>query len=228
MNPGEQQSPGQSHPAPVDMFSQSFWDTRYGSVDRVWSGQPNVHLVRHVSGLRPGTALDVGCGEGADSIWLARRDWHVTAVDVSVVALGRVASNAQQAGVADRVTFEHADLRTWDPSGRRFDLVSAQYMHLPRPQLQVLFTGLARAVAPGGTLLVVGHHPDDPHIRARNDPPDMYLTAEDLQTSLEPRLWERVHAGSPEREVSEGTGGGTRTARDAVLLAVRQTTAKDT
>ena len=94
------------------MFTQEFWDARYRSADRIWSGNPNPHLVAHVAELFPRTALDVGCGEGADAIWLASLGWQVTAIDVSTVALDRAAEQAAAAGrrVADRITWQHADV----------------------------------------------------------------------------------------------------------------------
>ena len=94
----------------LDLFTQEFWDARYRSADRIWSGNPNPHLVAHVAELVPRTALDVGCGEGADTIWLASLGWHVTAIDVSTVALDRAAEQAAAAGrrVADRITWQHA------------------------------------------------------------------------------------------------------------------------
>lgn len=73
---------------PLDMFTQEFWDARYRSGDRIWSGNPNPHLMAQVADLIPGAVLDVGRGEGADAIWLASRGWRVTAVDVSRVARG--------------------------------------------------------------------------------------------------------------------------------------------
>src|SRR2546430_12503786 len=115
------------------LFTQEFWDERYRSSDRVWSGEPNPRLVERVSDLTPGTALDVGSGEGADAIWLAARGWQVTAIDVSTVALDRAAERAAEAGaeVANRITWQQADVLTWDPAPLQFDLVSAQFMHLP-------------------------------------------------------------------------------------------------
>ncbi|MBG0818566.1 cyclopropane-fatty-acyl-phospholipid synthase family protein [Planomonospora sp. ID82291] len=137
--------------------SEQLWDARYSESERVWSGNPNVVLVREVSGLQPGSALDLGCGEGADAIWLARRGWRVTAVDVSRVALDRAARHAAEAGVADRVDWQWHDLGASFPDGV-FDLVSACFLHshgdLPREE--ILRTA-ASATAPGGTLLVAGH-----------------------------------------------------------------------
>src|ERR1039458_7951812 len=78
------------------MFTEQFWDERYRSRDHLWSGQPNQRLVEEVAGAAPGHALDVGCGEGGDAIWLARQGWTVTGVDVSSVALQRAAAHAAQ------------------------------------------------------------------------------------------------------------------------------------
>ncbi|OEU91979.1 SAM-dependent methyltransferase [Streptomyces abyssalis] len=147
---------------------QEYWDGRYGESDRMWSGDANAVLVREVTGTQPGRALDLGCGEGADAIWLARRGWRVTAVDISRIALERASRHAADAEVASRIDWVEADLGTGFPSGS-FELVSAHFLHseveLPREQI---LRAAASAVAPGGVLLVVGHagwpswehHPD--------------------------------------------------------------------
>ncbi|WP_371477804.1 cyclopropane-fatty-acyl-phospholipid synthase family protein [Kitasatospora sp. NBC_00315] len=136
---------------------QEFWDARYLESERIWSGEPNAALVREVDGLAPGRALDLGCGEGGDSIWLARQGWLVTATDISQVALDRAARHAADAGVGDRVEWQRHDLGASFPAGL-FELVSAHFLHsrgeLPREE--ILRTA-ASAVAPGGVLLVVGH-----------------------------------------------------------------------
>src|SRR5690349_828683 len=108
------------------MSDEQAWDERYSESDRIWSGKPNVALVAQVAGLRPGRALDLGCGEGADAVWLAKQGWQVTAVDISGVALERAASHAAEAGVT--IDFQRRDLATSLPEGE-FDLVSAQFLH---------------------------------------------------------------------------------------------------
>jgi SAM-dependent methyltransferase len=145
------------------MLTQEFWDARYHSAERIWSGNPNPHLVAQVADLAPGSALDVGSGEGADAIWLATRAWQVTGIDLSTVALERAAQLAAWAGqdIAERITWEQADVLSWDPAPRQFDLVSAQFMHLPRLAREALHLRLAAAVRPGGMLLIAGHHPSD-------------------------------------------------------------------
>jgi SAM-dependent methyltransferase len=92
------------------MSEQSSWDARYAESPQIWSGRPNVVLAREAAALEPGRALDLGCGEGADAVWLAQRGWRVTAVDISGVALERAAVHAGSAGVADRIEWQRRDL----------------------------------------------------------------------------------------------------------------------
>lgn len=134
-----------------------FWDARYSQSEQIWSGNPNALLVTEATPLEPGTALDLGSGEGGDAIWLAARGWHVTGTDISQVALDRAARHATEAGVADRITWEQHDLGVSFPEGT-FDLVSAQFLHSwgDMPRDQILRTAAA-AVAPGGILLIVSH-----------------------------------------------------------------------
>jgi SAM-dependent methyltransferase len=133
------------------------WNERYAGRTRVWSGNPNVELTRQIADLAPGRALDLGCGEGADAVWLAGRGWTVTAVDVSDVALARAAEHAAQAGAADAIDFQHRNLVEDFPPGE-FDLVSAQFLY-PHDiaAREHLLRRAVGAVAPGGVLLVEGH-----------------------------------------------------------------------
>ncbi|MFG2045075.1 class I SAM-dependent methyltransferase [Dactylosporangium sp. NPDC048998] len=155
--------------------SAQFWDDRYRSREQLFSGNPNGVLVAEVAQLRPGRALDLGCGEGADALWLARHGWRVTAVDISHVALQRAAAEDS----AGRVVWEHADLATTPPPAGSFDLVSAQYFPLRRRPEHTALRGLLAAVAPGGTLLIVGHDLADladlpPRHEHDLDPADFY------------------------------------------------------
>ncbi|GGP96510.1 class I SAM-dependent methyltransferase [Streptomyces roseolilacinus] len=134
-----------------------FWEARYRDSDRVWSGRPNELLVREVTGLAPGTALDLGCGEGGDAVWLASAGWRVTGVDISATALARAARHAAEAGVGERTSWERHELGRSFPEGS-FDLVSAQYLQSPvELDRQGILRSAADAVADGGTLLVVMH-----------------------------------------------------------------------
>jgi SAM-dependent methyltransferase len=142
-------------PAPAP--AADFWEARYRDTDRVWSGRPNELLVREAGDLTPGTALDLGCGEGADAVWLAGRGWRVTGVDISATALERAAVHAADAGVGDRVAWERHELGRSFPEGS-FDLVSAHYLQSPVALDQrAVLSSAANAVADGGTLLVVMH-----------------------------------------------------------------------
>ncbi|MBA3339664.1 MAG: class I SAM-dependent methyltransferase [Geodermatophilaceae bacterium] len=201
------------------MFGEEFWEERYRSHEAVWSRNANPQLVTEASDLVPGTALDVGSGEGTDSLWLATRGWQVTAVDFSTTALQRGAAHAEAIGpeVAERIRWVRADLANWAPA-ESFDLVSAQFMHLPPVPRQELFTRLASMVAPGGTLLIVGHHPSDLQTAAHRPPaPDLFYTAEEPAASLEPGGWDvLVSEARPRTAISEGEKIGIH---DTVLRA---------
>ncbi len=165
------------------MTAQQFWEERYTSQERVWSGRPNQVLVSEVTGLAPGVALDLGCGEGGDAVWLATQGWRVVAVDISATALRRGAVQAEEAGVADRIEWQGHDLAEWRPD-REFDLVSAQFLQSPIsfPREAILSTA-ATAVGVGGTLLVVGHAEVPPW--AAHHQPSVHLpTSAELYESL--------------------------------------------
>jgi 2-polyprenyl-3-methyl-5-hydroxy-6-metoxy-1,4-benzoquinol methylase len=144
----------------VEMFEPPAWDERYSATgEGIWSGKPNPQLVAEVAGLEPGTALDVGCGEGGDVIWLAGQGWTVTGADFSAAGLARAAARAEEAGVAERTEWWRVDAREFDPAGRTWDLVTTHFLHPPEGGMPEVTRRLAGAVAPGGHLLVVGHAP---------------------------------------------------------------------
>jgi SAM-dependent methyltransferase len=222
------------------MFDAAAWEERYQAKPALWSGRPNPQLVTEVAGLTPGRALDVGCGEGADAIWLAERGWRVTAVDISRTALDRAATHAEATGeaVAGRIDWRQADLRQADlrqadlrvdsadpgevlePGG--YNLVSAQFMQVPSDVRRVLFARLARAVAPGGTLLIVGHHPSDLRTSAhRMHFPDMMYTGEEVAADLDPGHWDIRAAETRPRSTMDSEGRSV-SIHDAVLLARRR------
>jgi SAM-dependent methyltransferase len=131
-----------------------YWENRYREQGRTWSGRVNVALEREVNGVAPGTALDLGCGEGGDALWLAHNGWSVTAVDIAPSAIA-VGAAAQRPG--DEIEWVVADLAEWQPP-RRYDLVTASFLHsfveLPREEI---LRRAATAVASDGLLLIVGH-----------------------------------------------------------------------
>ncbi|SCK48056.1 bifunctional 2-polyprenyl-6-hydroxyphenol methylase/3-demethylubiquinol 3-O-methyltransferase UbiG [Streptomyces sp. WMMB 322] len=143
------------------MFEPAGWEERYSGEETVWSGNPNPQLVAEISGLAPGTALDVGCGEGGDVIWLARQGWKVTGADFSANGLARAARHAEQAGVRDRTDWWQVDARAFAAGGRSYDLVTTHFLHPPDGGMVEVTGRLSEAVAPGGHLLVVGHAPSE-------------------------------------------------------------------
>jgi thioredoxin reductase/trans-aconitate methyltransferase len=206
------------------MFEEAAWEERYRSRQAVWSGRPNPQLVAEAATLAPGRALDVGCGEGADAVWLAERGWRVTAADISTTALERAAAHAAATGadVAERIEWTHVDLRDRAPAAGRYDLVSAQFMHLPGATRRELFERLAAAVAPGGTLLIVGHHPSDLRTTAhRMHFPEMMFTAEQVAGELDAQVWQVLAAEARPRAAVDPDGKDV-TIHDAVLVARRR------
>jgi thioredoxin reductase/SAM-dependent methyltransferase len=204
------------------MFTEAAWEERYRSKPAIWSGNPNPQLVTEATGIKPGRALDVGCGEGADAVWLAQRGWHVTAVDISRVAIERAAAHAAEASVAAQIEFRHTDLREQAPEPAAYDLVTSQFMHLPPDERRPLFAALAASVAPNGTLLIVGHHPTDLRTSAhRMHFPDMMFSAEDVAGSLDPSDWAIEFAGSRPRTATDPEGRAV-TIHDAVVVARRR------
>lgn len=207
--------------AMTETFDQSFWDERYRSKPALWSGNPNPHLLTDADGLAAGTALDVGCGEGADAIWLAQRGWQVTAVDFSAVALERAAAHAAEAGVADRIEWLQEDLTAWGPPAVRYDLVSSHYLHLPLEPRQELFARLAAAVAPGGTLLFAAHHPSDLQTTMPRPPiPELFFIGDEIVAALDPSQWDIVANDARPRTATDPEGRSV-TIHDTVLRARR-------
>jgi len=137
--------------------AQEFWESFYSERDQVWSGNPNPLLVREAADLSPGSALDVGCAEGGDAVWLASRGWRVLGVDVSQVALDRALKHAKDAGV--EIAVERHDLTVTFPEGE-YDLVSAQFLHSPVEEdgeRNSILKRASLAVAAGGRLVIGGH-----------------------------------------------------------------------
>ncbi len=172
-------------------FSKAFWEERYRTHTAVCRRRPNPQLVAEAGDLVPGTALDAGCGEGADAIWLASHGWRVTAVDFATTALRRAREHAEtlDAAITSRIDWVPADLTSWTPTEEHFDLVSAHYVHPAAPR-EALCRRLAASVAPGGTLLIVGHHPSDPHTTAHASAAEVSFTAEEVASSLDPDRWD--------------------------------------
>ena len=198
--------------------TEEFWESFYTGREQVWSGRPNAVLVDVVAELTPGTALDLGCAEGADAVWLAGQGWAVTGADVSATALARAGRHAAEVGVA--VDLQQHDLTRTFPEGA-FDLVSACFLQSPVefPRTQVLQRA-ARAVAPGGLLLVVEHGSAPSWAAGHHDV--VFPTPAEALAALElaPAGWTAERLDAPEREVT-GPNGEPGTLTD-VVVAVRR------
>jgi SAM-dependent methyltransferase len=187
--------------------TKAHWEEHYGERDRIWSGRVNLRLAEVAGDLTPGNALDLGCGEGGDAIWLAEKGWQVVAVDISDTALGRAASEAESRGVADRIQFVQHDLSETFPDGA-FDLVSAHFLHsrvrLERPRI---LRSAAGAVRPGGLLMIVDHGSAPPWASKLDDVPE-FPTAEEVidGLNLRPGDFDRIRVEEVERNVTRPDG----------------------
>jgi len=188
---------GEERPGPAAQAAE--WDARYSEYDGArWSGRPNGRLVAEVAALKPGLALDVGCGEGADAIWLARNGWTVTAIDISDVAVSRAREAAERAGAA--VEWVRGDALQAPFAAGSFDLVSMQYPALPKAAGEAAVRALLETVRPGGLLLAVYHDLDDEHrehIKSRGVDPADYFDADDLARLLGDAFTIELHAAEP-------------------------------
>ncbi|ORU98274.1 SAM-dependent methyltransferase [Mycobacterium bohemicum] len=203
--------------------AQQVWEAHYGERDRVWSGRVNVRLAELVESMTPGRALDLGCGEGADAIWLAEHGWRVTAVDISQTALDRAAADAAARGLADRIDFRRHDLDATFPDGV-FELVSAQFLHSTVPLDRArLLRRAADAVAPGGTLMVVDHGAAPPWASKLDQHHHEFPTADEVVASLnlDESQWARVRVAAVERDAL-GPAGQRAVLTDNVMILRRR------
>lgn len=211
----------QPEPTPLE-----FWEQRYAGVDRVWSGRVNATLAAVVSDLIPGRALDLGCGEGGDVIWLAENGWHATGVDLSPTAITRGRATADERGVASRTTFIAADLASYSTS-EAFDLVTASFLQspveLPRERILRAATSF---VAPGGRLLIVGHAEAPPWAPPGHAHDMVFPTPEGDLTALglDATHWRTLVCEVRERAVTAPDGTPARLL-DSVVLVQRRSRA---
>jgi SAM-dependent methyltransferase len=202
-------------------FDRDFWEQLWSRTLRERAGDvarrpPNAHLTAEAAGLAPGRALDAGCGHGSDAIWLAAHGWRVTAVDFSAAALAHARSAAEAAGadVAARLDWVEADLATWTPPPGHYDLVACLYVHVAG-SVEEMVRRMGAGVAPGGTLLLVGHRPVDPATGAATPAAgQVQVSVEAAVAALHPHRWEFVVAEDRPRAAA-GTGV------DAVIRARR-------
>jgi SAM-dependent methyltransferase len=197
---------------------QHQWDEAYASTELVWTAEANRFVVEELAALPAGPALDLGTGEGRNAIWLAERGWQVTAVDFSAVGLAKAAKLAARRGVTG-VRWVEADLREYQPGPAAYDLVLLAYVHLPPDEFGALLQRAASALAPGGTLLVVGHDVDNiAHGHGGPQDPRILHRVQDVVAALPGLTIQR--AGQARRPVL--TGDGERAAIDTVVRAQRR------
>jgi SAM-dependent methyltransferase len=199
------------------------WNQRYEGSELVWSATPNVFVQQLTEGLPAGTALDIAAGEGRNALWLAARGWQVTAVDFSAVALQRADSLAQKqlGSDAGRLVTLEADLETWVPQEHSYDLVLVVYLQVPEKQRSAVMRRAAEAVAPGGTLLVVGH--DLANLTSGHggpqDPTVLYRPG-DIVADIQPARLVIVRDETVTRSLTDDQGQPAE-ALDALVLARR-------
>ena len=194
------------------------WNERYEATDLVWTAGPNQTFADEVGGLEPGTALDLAAGEGRNAIWLATQGWTATAVDFSDVALDKARQLAEARDVAIETVV--ADVTTHVPAAGTYDLVAVIYLHLPADDRRPVHQRAAAAVAPGGTLVVLGH--DTTNITDGHGGPQdaaVLYTPDDVVADLEGTGLTVTKAERVDRTVS--TPDGDRTAIDALVVATR-------
>lgn len=199
-----------------------FWEERYATADRVWSGRVNQVLTEVVAGLAPGAALDLGCGEGGDVIWLASQGWRATGVDVSTTATTRGNQAAREAGLADRAHFLAADAATFDPT-ETYDLVMAGFLHSSATATRAEILRRASGwVAPGGHLLIITHAAPPPWGVAHAHHHRFLSAAEEVAAlDLDSGTWEVVVAEERTREATSPEGEPA-TLEDGVVLLRRR------
>jgi len=198
-------------------MEKSEWDHRYKSNDLVWGWEPNQLLVQEVDGLAPGRALDMACGEGRNAIWLASQGWQSTGVDFSPEGLKKGQQMAAEQGLP--VEWIEADLREWQPPESAYDLIVSLYVHMPPSELSKVHKKVIEALAPGGTILVIGHDLTNLTDGYGGPPfPEVLFTPEQIAGDFQGLMVEKAERAK--RVVN--TDEGERTAIDT-LVRVRKT-----
>lgn len=207
----------------MDSRNVTAWNQRYADSELVWSAAPNIWVEQLTQDLPPGKALDIAAGEGRNALWLAGRGWHATAVDFSAVALQRARSLAEKQLGDDAGSLEtvEADVEAWVPQQRSYDLVLVVYLHLPKQQRSAIMRAAAEAVAPGGTLLIVGHDLENLTFGhgGPQDPAVLYGPS-DIVADIEPAQLVVVRNETARRSVTDNQGQPAE-ALDALVLARR-------
>jgi SAM-dependent methyltransferase len=191
------------------------WDDRYSTSELIWTGQANQFVEANLTEVEPGTAIDLGAGEGRNAVWLATRGWTVTAADFSQVGLDKADRLAAEHGV--EITTVCADATTWEPDAP-VDLVVLSYLQLPSAQQRVVLEHAATWLTPGGTLLVIAHDRSNVEHGYGGPPsPDVCYTVDETVAAL--AALEVTTAEVAQRNVD--TADGVKTALDTLVIARR-------
>ncbi|MDO5493270.1 MAG: methyltransferase domain-containing protein [Nesterenkonia sp.] len=230
---------------PTAQPADAFWDELYSERERVWSGEVNRATADVVMGLSAGPvgprrALDIGCGEGGDAIWLAREGWDTVGIDISAVAVDRARRAAVSRGVAGSTDFRTGDLTAWDEAQWAalgdFDLVTASFLLSPVEfAREDVLRRAGDRVRPRGHLVVVSHasappwsrhaeEHDDGHAHHDHDHHDGPMATPETELAVlgaPSQPWETVIAEVRSRE-AVGPDGERATLDDVVVVLRRR------
>lgn len=213
-------APSAHHSPDPDLSPTEHWEQRYSGQERMWSGKVNETMAEIVRPLPPGAALDLGCGEGGDVLWLAEHGWHTRGLDISTTAVARARDEAAARGL-DHATFTAVDLEAWRPEPRTVDLVTASFFqsHVALDRLAILRRA-ATAVRPGGRLVIVSHAA--PPSWASDHPAPMVSVEEDAAALDLPEEEWSIEVCEDRPRAAVGPDGAHGQHLDAVLVMRRR------
>ena len=212
-------SPAHAEPDP-DLSPTEYWEQRYSGSERVWSGKVNATMASVVAELAPGTAIDLGCGEGGDVLWLAEQGWQAHGLDISTTAVGRARAEAAARGLVG-ATFSATDLSTWRPEPGTVDLVTASFFQseVALDRVEILRRA-ATAVRPGGHLVTISHAA--PPSWAAHHPAHMVDVLAEAEQLAQPEEDWVVEVAEEQPREATGPDGHAGEHLDAVLVLRRR------
>ena len=212
-------APAHAEPDP-DLSPTEYWEQRYSGSERVWSGKVNATMASVVAELSPGTAIDLGCGEGGDVLWLAEQGWTALVLDISATAVGRARDEAAARGL-DGASFEAVDLDAWQPDPASVDLVTASFFqsNVALDRTAILRRAMT-ALRPGGRLVSVSHAA--PPSWAKDHPATMVSVQEEAEQLVgSSEEWE-VELAEERTRAATATDGSAGAHLDAVPVLRRR------
>ncbi len=188
-------SPPSPDPTQAPRINGSRWDQRYSQ--EAWSEIPDPELVDLAKPLKPGKALDLGCGTGRNALWLAGQGWSVTGVDSSYVGLSQAMARARRLSLS--LELLHLDLTEYVPSIGQYQLAIIANLHFGEPMRTGLFEIAKSSLEIGGYLYFLGRHKDSVGHRGPSDPA-LLFTEKELRDRL--TEWEIVLISRADRNSS--------------------------